>query len=234
MITLALYFASAFGLAYIVGHSTISEPVRTWIGGELETPRPYFGRLVMLIECPACFGTWIGMIAGALLPSLFTVDTYWAGAAVGGLSTCAINFLVARWSGLMPDEPNPDNEAMKKLFMMAANQALTPQPIFDDFRPPHPMSAQIDAIIEEDGLRVACFDDACVLSRGHAGQHLDVEGKSFDGSLDDDLRDALPCSCSGSRARIHHFEKKKCRADPVDPLSMTDDAYGISAEGKEG
>lgn len=195
MITLALYFASAFGLAYIVGHSTISEPVRTWIGGELETPRPYFGRLVMLIECPACFGTWIGMIAGALLPSLFTVDTYWAGAAVGGLSTCAINFLAARWSGLMPDEPNPDNEAMKKLFMMAANQALTPQqpqPPFDD----------------------SCVDDACILSRGHAGQHLDFSGKLFDSSPD-------------KAARIHRFEPK------IDPLSMTDDAYGISAEGKE-
>lgn len=91
------FLGAAFGLAYIVGHATISLPLRKVLGGvpfrvrvkgeiiegvSLEdaklldgatiTPaRPgAFGPagdfLTTLLECPACFGFWIGFIAGLL------------------------------------------------------------------------------------------------------------------------------------------------------------------------
>ena len=71
------YLLAAFGLAYIVGHSTISLPVRKWMGGIPErqingvtfTPIPgalgRFGDFITaLIECPACFGFWTGLAMG--------------------------------------------------------------------------------------------------------------------------------------------------------------------------
>ena len=78
------FLLAAFGLAYVVGHSTISLPFRTWLGGTPEkvegvdvdtkglkiTPAkpgamgPLGDFLCSLIECPACFGWWTGLIAG--------------------------------------------------------------------------------------------------------------------------------------------------------------------------
>lgn len=90
-----LFLLAAFGLAYICGHSTISLPLRKWMGGtpfrvrvkgeiiEGVSPEdaklldgaqlvpakpgafgPFGDFLTSLIECPACFGFWIGLVAG--------------------------------------------------------------------------------------------------------------------------------------------------------------------------
>ncbi len=97
-----LYLLGAFGLAYIVGHSVISLPFRTWLGGTPEkqlpspgnftnstTPRPghiepakpgalgAFGDfLCSLIECPACFGFWCGVAVGLL--GMISLPPDWA------------------------------------------------------------------------------------------------------------------------------------------------------------
>lgn len=108
MIGLVIYFLAAFGLAYIVGHSVISQPVRTFIGGPVDKPRAYLGLFIALIECPACFGTWIGLVAGAIYPILFWSASWWVGAIVGACATAGVNFMLGTWTGLMPNDAEPD------------------------------------------------------------------------------------------------------------------------------
>lgn len=122
--SLVLYYLAAFGLAYIAGHSVISEPLRTFVGGTIDRPRPFFGWIVSLVECPACFGTWIGALAGALDPSLFLQGSVLMGAGVGALTTCAINLLLGKRAGLMPGEPDPMKERIAALMEFAARQMI--------------------------------------------------------------------------------------------------------------
>lgn len=77
MIGLIVYIGTAFGLAYIVGHSKISLPARTalaiaadnWPLDIDEERHPAIRNRVAkfildLSECVACFGFWIGLVAG--------------------------------------------------------------------------------------------------------------------------------------------------------------------------
>lgn len=121
MIVLALYFLSAFGLAYLVGHSVISRPVRTLIGGPVDKPRAYFGLLVALLECPACFGTWTGAAVGAAMPGLFFSSSSWmAGAMIGACATAGANFILGTLTHLMPESEDPMKTAA--LAMLQASQ----------------------------------------------------------------------------------------------------------------
>lgn len=99
---LVLHVLAAFGAAYIVGHSVISEPLRVLIGGPASSPRPYLGRVVELLECPACFGTWFGGVAGGFFPGVFLLEVWWQGALVGALLTCATNLILAKHAGILP------------------------------------------------------------------------------------------------------------------------------------
>lgn len=137
MFALTLYFLSAFGLAYLVGHSAISEPVRTLIGGTREKPRPFFGKAIELVECPACFGTWVGAFAGALLPSLWLLDAWWQGAIVGALTTCATNFMAGKRLGLMPSELDPERQAISRMLLDLAS-SMTQTQHNDPSTPPPP------------------------------------------------------------------------------------------------
>jgi len=120
-IVLTIWTLAAFGLAYIIGHSTITLPFRTWLIGPMRLDRQvndqdqivsehwapevwWRGKVVQFLECPACLGFWEGVAGGI-----------WSAAAGGGSSavppwslpiaaalyTCATNFLLARASGLM-------------------------------------------------------------------------------------------------------------------------------------
>lgn len=67
MLLLPIYTFAVFGLAYIVGHSVISVPVRDRLAewGGSGTLRSALGvTLVTMLECPACFSTWVGGIVG--------------------------------------------------------------------------------------------------------------------------------------------------------------------------
>lgn len=78
------YLLAAFGLAYIVGFARISLRFRTWLGGTpAKPPNPLaiggaaaqgtpavpgklgpFGDFICeMLECPACFGFWIGFVS---------------------------------------------------------------------------------------------------------------------------------------------------------------------------
>jgi hypothetical protein len=62
---LAFHALAAMGLAWIVGHSAISLPLRT----ALHRRSPF---LVELLECPGCFGFWTGLAVGLVQ------DPWWA------------------------------------------------------------------------------------------------------------------------------------------------------------
>lgn len=93
-----IYTIAAFGFVYIVGHSLITKGIREWIYGDEWSPIARTRRLfVSLLECPACLGFWIGLVAGyaaplASLPPL-TLALYTTGA----------NFILAKLTGLMPE-----------------------------------------------------------------------------------------------------------------------------------
>lgn len=118
MLNWILYLLGAFGLAYIVGHSAISLPLRIVLSG-LPELRDEEGRLKRsklpgklgplgdflgaLIECPACFGFWEGVIASTFLfspPSLnWLARIGWAFAV--GCITSGFNFIVGRLTNLI-------------------------------------------------------------------------------------------------------------------------------------
>lgn len=112
MLGLLFYAVAAFGLAYIVGHSVISLPFRMAIdpGADVHTPRQVFcAWLLMLVECPACFGFWTGLFAGMLYAALDGPHYPQEGAlakalwAVGlALFTTGSNFILARLTSLIP------------------------------------------------------------------------------------------------------------------------------------
>lgn len=113
----ALYFAAfllgSFGLAYIVGHSTISLPLRILLGGTkgsaevdggmgyVTPPKPgAFGPagefLCELLECPACLGFWTGLVGGLTVFTLPLVASFGLGLVVSGS-----NFILGRFTRLI-------------------------------------------------------------------------------------------------------------------------------------
>jgi hypothetical protein len=97
-----VYAVAAFGFAFIVGHSRISLPARALMQTVGERLLPIaalpFRFVLMLIECPACLGFWEGLAyALAFHPS-------WASWWELALFTSGSNFLLGRFSRLIPDE----------------------------------------------------------------------------------------------------------------------------------
>ena len=111
--SLWFYSLAAFGLAYIVGHSSISLPFRMLMdpGENITTPPQAFRAfLLMLLECPACFGFWTGACAGLL--HAYAVGSWMPESLVVlpkplfilglGLYTTGSNYLLARLTKLIP------------------------------------------------------------------------------------------------------------------------------------
>lgn len=104
MIGLIVYVTACFGFAYVVGHSVITKRPREWLFdfGHVFPPAVW---LVLLLECPACLGAWVGFAAGFWWPVAdFPRAIVVLGAA---FFTAGSNFLLGRITGLMP-HPNPE------------------------------------------------------------------------------------------------------------------------------
>lgn len=108
MTELLIYSFCAYGLAYIVGESKISLPLRMWIeppsvrDAKVSWLIQCFDsiRLVVLslIECPACFGTWVGFFYGLWsAPTFMPPET--RGAVLLGLYTCGSNHFLSQLGG---------------------------------------------------------------------------------------------------------------------------------------
>lgn len=64
-----------------------------------------FRIFIQLIECPACFGFWTGLVGSLVVPthSAFFPDfPLWLAVLVTGCMTTASNLLLAKLAGLMP------------------------------------------------------------------------------------------------------------------------------------
>lgn len=80
--TLLLYVLASFGLAFVIGYSKISFPLRAWLGritslyladddkieagastGYSRSVRFLARWLLSLLECPACLAFWFGVAA---------------------------------------------------------------------------------------------------------------------------------------------------------------------------
>ncbi len=98
-IDVLVLFLAAFGLAYVLGYSKISFPIRNFLAPDpprlISWPALLGVILVDLIECPACLGVWEGFFFG-----LYTHQTPWQ----FFVSACAVsgsNFILGRLTRLM-------------------------------------------------------------------------------------------------------------------------------------
>lgn len=96
IIRMFVYCFAALGISYVLGFSKLSKPVR-----EALAKSPVTMILVLLLECPACLGFWIGVAAVAFnLDPLDLRPTIW-NAIYFGLFTSGINLFLALRSGLI-------------------------------------------------------------------------------------------------------------------------------------
>lgn len=93
MINILIYAIASIGFAYIVGQSEISFSIRMW----LSTRVPWF---VRLIECPVCFGTWVGFFFGWWLNPLSLNMHPISIEIVTAAFTAGSNLLLARLAGI--------------------------------------------------------------------------------------------------------------------------------------
>jgi hypothetical protein len=96
----------AFGLSYILGHSTISLPVREYLAPTLDKHPPLggFGAWVVSgVECPACsgwhIGFWFGLLAPHLLPPLIYSNPF--NALTLAFYTSGVNFVLGKYTKLV-------------------------------------------------------------------------------------------------------------------------------------
>jgi hypothetical protein len=95
-INLLIYCFAALGLSYVLGFSKLSKPFR-----EMGAKMPITYVLVLLVECPACLGFWIGVAAVAFrFAPLPIAATIWH-AIYFGLFTAGTNLFLALRSGLI-------------------------------------------------------------------------------------------------------------------------------------
>lgn len=98
--SLLIWFLLAFGFCYTVGHARVSLGVRTWMSGF-----PRLTWFLLLIECPACLGFWVGLVGGLLLPMLPPAPFQgWLAAPALGFATCAVGYILGRATGWIQEE----------------------------------------------------------------------------------------------------------------------------------
>lgn len=100
MLELFLYSVFAFGLAVVLGHSTITQRPRQFL---FDKCGPFGKFLVELLECPTCAGWHMGWIL-VLLQLSPTFERSWKGALIATFYTAGSNYLLARLTGLTPAE----------------------------------------------------------------------------------------------------------------------------------
>ena len=104
-ISYLVYFLAAFGLAFVVGFSTLTQPLRD----ALFFGKSSWGKLLCkLFECPGCLGVWVGFLAGVVefVPNVFGKSRL-AFAVALGLATCGLNMILAAACGLLDTERKP-------------------------------------------------------------------------------------------------------------------------------
>lgn len=92
---LLVYSFAVFGSAWVVGHSKISLPLRTWLAA-----RSKF--LIDLLECVGCLSFhvgWITWLTGIRLTGSWGHP--WLDVAVAALYTAASSLVIGRFAGVV-------------------------------------------------------------------------------------------------------------------------------------
>ncbi len=101
---LLLFTVANFGLAFVVGHSKISMPLRMLIDpGRIDSmAKAARAWLIMLLECPACLGFWGGGLYAHFTGYSFGFPAAGFLATLGfALYACGANFLLSALSGML-------------------------------------------------------------------------------------------------------------------------------------
>lgn len=102
----------AFGITNIVTQSSIFYPMREWLGKNINDPD--FGKLskffYKLVNCPMCFGFWVGILVGAVVGPFPFWNVIFNGALYSG--TCWIIFCLTQFLG----QGNDPNRTINVLF----------------------------------------------------------------------------------------------------------------------
>ncbi len=103
MVQLVFYTLAAFGLAYVIGHSIATKAIREGLF-TLGAPLPPLRWLVWLVECPACFGFWIGWFTGLWFAWESPLGRQLLAAFAIACYTAGTNFVLGKLTGLMQPE----------------------------------------------------------------------------------------------------------------------------------
>lgn len=96
MIHLLIYLLAAFGVAFVVGYSEVSLPIR-----ERLAARPRAGIwAAKLMECPACLGFHIGWAYAVGFRPEF-LPSGWGAVALLAFATAGSNLILGRIVGLI-------------------------------------------------------------------------------------------------------------------------------------
>ena len=105
LVALVFYSVAMFGLAYIVGHATISRGIRERLfaqeagSDEAVSSMRYIVRVfVYMLECPACFGFWTGLTTALFGWTVFDLPM---SLIAWGLYTAGSNFIIAKTTKLI-------------------------------------------------------------------------------------------------------------------------------------
>jgi len=101
----ALFFLATFGLAFVIGHSKISLPLRTLLdpGNKIETFEQSMRWWTLeLLECPPCVSWHLGLWYGLLGPS--RGDSRVLEALILAFAATAVSFILGVFTGLIHAE----------------------------------------------------------------------------------------------------------------------------------
>lgn len=98
MVGLLTWTISAFALSWAAADAKISLPFRTFLEAGADAKALGAGVLLMLVECVACSGFWVGLIGQLVGIAPFS------NCVSAGFFTCGSNLLIAKWLGMLdPD-----------------------------------------------------------------------------------------------------------------------------------
>lgn len=97
LIYVLVHTVACFGLAWIVGHSRITRPIRLAL---YEVGGFWIRLFVDLLECPGCFGFWSGLVIGFYVLHASSNGPFLIPLVVA-CYTSGSNYLLGRATGLI-------------------------------------------------------------------------------------------------------------------------------------
>ncbi len=100
MIDLVIITVAAFACSWVIADSRLSLPFREAL--DTMKHKKVFGAALLLtfVECVACTGAWIGMLAYFSGATSFLFSSWW----MAGLYTCGANLLLAKYVGMLDED----------------------------------------------------------------------------------------------------------------------------------